>query len=250
MADRMFDVSAFAYAHRGLWGGNRVPENSLAAFHSAREHGVGMELDVRLSADGVVHVFHDFTLERMCGLPAQFDSLTAEQLSKAFLPNGFPVPTLEDALDVAGEAPVLIELKVDGPAELAEKVARAVDGRAGRLAVMSFDEATVAQLCQLVTDRPVGLLVPAELLIGADGVRAKAAMARSMGCDYIAPHLSSLALAEEAGGSLPMAAWTLRDPVDLESARRHSAAPIFEGFDAALVREIAGGLAMPPQTPV
>lgn len=250
MADRMFDVSAFAYAHRGLWGGNRVPENSLAAFHSAREHGVGIELDVRLSADGVVHVFHDLTLERMCGQPARFDSLTTAQLAKTFLPNGFPVPTLEDVLDVVGEAPVLIELKVDGPTELAESVARVIDAREGQLAVMSFDEATVAQLCQLVTDRPVGLLIPAELLIGPDGVRAKAATARSLGCDYIAPHLSSLALAEEAGGGLPLATWTLRDPIDLESARRHSAAPIFEGFDASLAREMAGGLAKPPQRPI
>jgi glycerophosphoryl diester phosphodiesterase len=246
MADRMFDVAGFAYAHRGLWGGSRVPENSLAAFHSAREHGLGVELDVRLSSDGVVHVFHDPMLDRMCGAPGAFDSLTAAQLAKTYLPNGFSVPTLEAALAVMGDRPVLIELKIEGPTELAGRVAELIQGHSGRLAVMSFDEATVASLCQLVTDRPVGLLIPPEVLMGADNVRAKATRARAMGCDYLAPHFSSLAIAEEAGGGLPMATWTLREPVQLEIARRHSAAPIFEGFDPSL----ATGLAKPAQTPI
>jgi glycerophosphoryl diester phosphodiesterase len=242
MGDRLFDVSAFAYAHRGLWGG-RVPENSLAAFHSAQAHGLGVELDVRLSADGVVHVFHDPILDRMCGLPSAFDNLTAEQLAKTFLPNGFPVPTLEAVLAVMGECPVLIELKIEGPSELAEQVAGLIAEQPGRLAVMSFDEATVAMLCELVTDRPVGLLIPPEMLTGAESVRAKAARGRAMGCDYLAPHFSSLATVEEAGG---LATWTLREPLQLEIARRHSAAPIFEGFDPSLVID----LAKPPQTPI
>jgi glycerophosphoryl diester phosphodiesterase len=242
----MFDVSAFAYAHRGLWGGSRVPENSLAAFHSAREHGLGVELDVRLSSDGVVHVFHDPTLDRMCGLPEGFDRLTAEQLARTFLPNGFPVPTLEAALAVMGDRPVLIELKIEGPTELAGRVAQVIAGHSGQLAVMSFDEATVASLCQLVTDRPVGLLIPPEVVIGADNVRAQAARGRAMGCDYLAPHFSSLAMTEEAGGGLPLATWTLREPAQLEIARRHSAAPIFEGVEPLLV----AGLAMPSQTQI
>ena len=48
------------YAHRGLWGGD-VPENSLAAFKRAAERGLAIELDVQLSRDGVVMVFHDYT---------------------------------------------------------------------------------------------------------------------------------------------------------------------------------------------
>ena len=46
------------YAHRGLHG-NGVPENSLAAFSAAADAGYGIELDVQLSRDGVVMVFHD-----------------------------------------------------------------------------------------------------------------------------------------------------------------------------------------------
>jgi len=239
--DRFFDVSAFAYAHRGLWGGD-IPENSLAAFQSARENGVGVELDVRLSADGVVHVFHDPTLDRMCGLAAAFNTLTSEQLAGTFLPNGSPAPTLAVVLGVMGDLPVLIELKIEGPTDLAERVAGVIADHSGRMTVMSFDEPTVARLCQLVTDRPVGLLVGPAPVLGAEEVRMKAQRARAMGCDYLAPHFSSLAVAEETAGGLPLVTWTIREPEGLELARKHSAAPIFEGFSAALAK--------PSQTPI
>jgi glycerophosphoryl diester phosphodiesterase len=239
--DRVFDVSAFAYAHRGLWGG-RVPENSLAAFHAARDNGVGVELDVRLSADGVVHVFHDPVLDRMCGVSGAFGSLTVDQLARTFLPNGFPVPTLEAVLDVMGVLPVLIELKIEGPTDLADRVATLVRDRPGRMAVMSFDEPTVARLCQLVADRSVGLLIGPEPVLGAEEIRAKAARGRALGCDYLAPHFTSLPIAEEAAGGLPLVTWTIREPEALELARKHGAAPIFEGFSAALAK--------PSQTPI
>lgn len=240
MSEKFFDVSAFAYAHRGLWGG-RVPENSLAAFHSARQNGVGVELDVRLSEDGVPHVFHDPTLDRMCGNPAALDSLSAKEIESAFLPNGFPIPTLEAVLAVMGELPVLIELKVEGPTDLTERVAALIANHPGRMTVMSFDEPAVARLCQLVRDRPVGLLIGPSIL-GDAAIRLKAERARAMGCDYLAPHVTSLEIADKASGGLPLVTWTIRDPAELEIARKHGAAPIFEGFSAALAK--------PQQTPI
>ena len=45
------------FAHRGLWNAQN-PENSLAAFALAIKHGYGIELDVHLSSDGEVMVFH------------------------------------------------------------------------------------------------------------------------------------------------------------------------------------------------
>ena len=52
------------YAHRGLHNGKDAPENSLAAFERACRAGYGIELDVQLSRDGKVMVFHDYTLVR------------------------------------------------------------------------------------------------------------------------------------------------------------------------------------------
>ena len=57
------------YAHRGLHNlSEGVPENSMAAFRRAAEHGYGIELDVQLTRDGQVIVAHDYDLKRICGI--------------------------------------------------------------------------------------------------------------------------------------------------------------------------------------
>ena len=71
------------FAHRGLHSSDsRVPENSLPAFLRAKEAGYGVELDVQLTADKQVVVFHDDDLKRMCGLDRRVDELTYEERCK------------------------------------------------------------------------------------------------------------------------------------------------------------------------
>ncbi len=236
MTERFFDVSGFAYAHRGLWGGS-VPENSIQAFEAAREARVGVELDVRLTIDGLPVVFHDPTFERMCGDPRRLDEIEALDLVGLSLPDGSHIPPLSEVLDLMGDLPVLIELKIDRPGgDLAERVAALVARHPGRMTAMSFDENTVARLCQLVTDRPVGLLIDTEQKIGIDNVRSKAGKARAMGCDYLAPHHTSLGTAALASGGLPLVTWTVRTASELALARNHGAAAIFEGFSPDLAK--------------
>ena len=102
-------------AHRGLHDANRqVPENSLAAFLLAIEHGFAIECDIRLSRDGVPMVFHDATLERLCQRKEALRDLTAEQLTLAPLAGtAETIPTLGDMLRlVNGQVPLLIEVTV------------------------------------------------------------------------------------------------------------------------------------------
>ena len=68
-------------AHRGASA--HAPENTLASFRKAVEVGAdGIELDVRLSKDGVPVVIHDATLTRTGGINNRVADLTAEQLSR------------------------------------------------------------------------------------------------------------------------------------------------------------------------
>ena len=69
------------YAHRGLHG-RGVPENSLKAFELACEAGKGIELDVQLSRDGEVMVFHDYNLKRMTGRDSLLSDMDAEELKQ------------------------------------------------------------------------------------------------------------------------------------------------------------------------
>jgi len=245
MSDRFFDVADFAYAHRGLWDA-ATPENSIAAFQAAAAAGVGVELDVRLSFDGRPVVFHDASLQRMCNHRERIERVAITDLLLWPLPDGSAIPTLEAVLNVMAGLPVLIEIKVDGDAgQIADRVAEVIAGREGPLAVMSFDEPTVARLCRLVTDRPVGLLCIAENL-AEEGLIAKAATARALGCDYIAPHHSVLGPVASGSGGLPLVTWTIRTQEELQLANDYGAAPIFEGFTASQL----AALALSPRTPI
>ena len=74
----------------------------MAAFLRAEKLGAqAMELDVRLSRDGVPMVFHDPTLERMTGLTGRLADHTAAELGRMQVGLTIGVPTLRDVLEAA-----------------------------------------------------------------------------------------------------------------------------------------------------
>lgn len=104
------------YAHRGLFDNSSyAPENSLAAFEKAVKAGYGIEWDVQLSKDDVPVIFHDASLERMCGVKGKVWEYTLEELKRFHLANSEEkIPTLQEALDlVDGQVPLIIEYKLD-----------------------------------------------------------------------------------------------------------------------------------------
>jgi glycerophosphoryl diester phosphodiesterase len=108
------DLSAFGnqFAHRGLWD-EKSPENSLSAIKKAVDAGYGIEFDIHLTRDGRVVVFHDDTLERMCGVQGRIEDMTYEQLSAfRLLQSDERIPLLTELLEVVdGQVPLLVELK-------------------------------------------------------------------------------------------------------------------------------------------
>ncbi|MBR7132976.1 MAG: glycerophosphodiester phosphodiesterase [Clostridia bacterium] len=99
-------------AHRGLHS-EQVAENSLSAFALAAASGYAIELDIRLTADGEVVVFHDGDLKRMCGEAENVSSLTLSELKEYRLKTtDEKIPTLRECLSVAEKrVPLLIEFK-------------------------------------------------------------------------------------------------------------------------------------------
>lgn len=117
-ADRTPFMGHRFYAHRGLFDNESdAPENSLAAFKKAMEAGYGMELDVQLSKDDKLVVFHDATLKRMCGVEGNVWDYTLEELQQLRLVGSAEtIPTFEDVLKlVDGKVPLIIEYKLDRP---------------------------------------------------------------------------------------------------------------------------------------
>ena len=129
------------YAHRGLWN-EEIPENSLAAFARAAEAGFAIELDVQLSRDGVVMVFHDYTLTRMCGESVRLSELTAAELqAKRLKGSDEHIPTFAEVLAVVdGRVPLLVELKGESAnTAVCAPVAALLDTYRGAYVVESFN---------------------------------------------------------------------------------------------------------------
>lgn len=104
------------YAHRGLHdNAGDAPENSMRAFERAVEAGYGIELDVQLTRDKVPVVFHDFSLQRVCGAEGKVIDYTYEELCRFRLCNSQEkIPRFEDFLKmVDGRVPLIVELKID-----------------------------------------------------------------------------------------------------------------------------------------
>ena len=102
------------HAHRGLHSEDKtVPENSLPAFRAAVEAGYGMELDIQLSKDGQVMVFHDDTLDRVCGVHGRVDAFTFDELRQMHLcGTQETLPLLTEVFEVVqGRQPMIIELR-------------------------------------------------------------------------------------------------------------------------------------------
>ncbi len=136
------------FAHRGLHRADRsVPENSLEAFRLAGEAGYGAELDVQLSKDGQVVVFHDDTLDRVCSVHGRVDAFTYEELRQMSLCGTEQhIPLFSRVLEVfGGRGPLIVELKT-GPRnrELCEKTLALLEGYRGAVCIESFDPRIVA----------------------------------------------------------------------------------------------------------
>lgn len=216
-------------AHRGLWAPKGAPENSLAAFEAAVDAGYAIELDVRLSSDGVPVVFHDGGLERMIGRQGRLADHTAAELSAMRLRDTRePIPRLDQVLSlVDGRAMLHIEIKSrpgqEGP--LDQAVAALVEGYTGPFAIIGFNPYSHAWWA---AHRP-------EVLRGLD-CHVAADLAPHV--EIARPHFLALsrdilatpeaAKAREAG--FAVTAWTIRSEAEAAEAAPHADNIIFEGF--------------------
>lgn len=106
------------YAHRGLFSQkDGVPENSLEAFRRAVLSGYAIELDLQLTRDKQLIVFHDETLKRMCGENFRVSDLSYQELLEYPLEGTeYRIPLFTDVLElVDGRVPLLIEIKLPYP---------------------------------------------------------------------------------------------------------------------------------------
>ncbi len=116
-------------AHRGYSGA--APENTLDAFAKAADIGADMiELDVQMTADGELVVFHDSDLKRITGVDGAVSEWTLADIKTLDAGNGERIPTLDEVIELISptELGIYLELKDIGESDtFVQKVVETVN---------------------------------------------------------------------------------------------------------------------------
>jgi glycerophosphoryl diester phosphodiesterase len=229
--DHRFPEDAFPLivAHRGA--PSTHPENTLPSFEAAIGLGARIvELDVRVSADGVPVVMHDPTVDRTTDGSGAVCDLTGAELARL---NGgtadtpAAVPTLADVLDLAsGRVAVALELKnlpgepgYDPRREAGAEAAHAELVRTtfrGAVLVIAFNPSSIAASRAIAPEVPTGFLTTQIV-----DPREALAYAVTAGHELVLPGTKALEAVGEAfvgeahAAGLLVGTWTADEPEEV-----------------------------------
>lgn len=226
------------YAHRGLHNDHRA-ENSMSAFKAALDAGYGIELDIRLSKDGKLVVFHDDTLNRVCGREGKVIDFTAEELA-TFKLSGTEdgIPLFSDVLAIVdGKVPLLVEIKEDpGVSAVSLAACEILKNYRGEFIIESFNPLSLRTVKENYPEIPRGILSqryyeyeqfrkPLFFLLQSLLLNF---LCRPAFIAYDHRHAKSFALRFIRGFfDVPTLAWTVRSPEEEAVARKN-------GFDGII----------------
>ncbi len=141
MVSSLSYASPKIFAHRG--GGKEFPENTIKAFKNSLENGAdGIELDVQLSKDKVIMLYHPADLSiwtEAKGIIADYNSEELKKLDAAYnfdpeadksfpLRNqGYKIATLAEAIDELSNQEIIVDLKSLPANELIDAIIKLVD---------------------------------------------------------------------------------------------------------------------------
>lgn len=155
------ELTGLKIAHRGIFDNLQVPENSLLAFQKARDLQLPIELDVQLTKDNVLVVFHDVNLKRMCGISGYLEDYTWEQLRKlTLLKTPEHIPSLQEVL-LAIRGRVLIDIEIKQTKDyqlLCRLLLQQLKTYSGNVILKSF-QPSIVRFLKKKTKIPVGLLL-------------------------------------------------------------------------------------------
>ena len=134
-------------AHRGLHDKSKgVIENSISAFNEAIKYHYPIEMDVQLTKDSEVIVFHDTNLMRLTGLNQEISNSNLNDLIKIKLLNSNDcIPSFAEALHaVNSRVPIIVELKDSKKQNiLEERIVELTRGYPGDFSILSFNFKTI-----------------------------------------------------------------------------------------------------------
>jgi len=238
-------LTARPVAHRGLHG-NGLIENTLGAARAAVEANYAIEVDLQLTADNEVVVFHDDTLDRLTDAAGPVASRTLAELKQITIRGSEErIPTLQELLaTVGGRTPLVLELKSswDGDDRLTARTADILEGYGGPAVCMSFDPQVLVALRKYAPSLPRGIVAeryydhPDWAPLGAIrkfqlGNLLHFNRTRPQFVAYYVRDLPALApLVARYLFGVRLLTWTVRTEAEQQKAKRWANQMIFEGF--------------------
>lgn len=133
----MFNKS-YIIAHRGIHDNQKIYENSLEAFSLAINQKLIIELDIRLTKDNQIIVFHDPNTKRLTKQDKIVEESTYQELNEQKVMH---IPLFKEVLSlVKGKAPILIEIKPTNNIEkLTTELMKLLTNYQGEYAIQSFN---------------------------------------------------------------------------------------------------------------
>lgn len=243
-------LTARPIAHRGLHDIRQgVLENTLGAAARAVAKGYNIEVDLTLSSDEEVVVFHDDTLDRLSGETGRVDARTMAELRAIPLKGTTDrIPTLDDLLAlVDGRVGLCLELKSEFPVKpddrLVERVAAKLAAYRGPVVTKSFDPEVLAAANRIMPAIPHGIVADSATDVDyyARFTRIERfALRHLLHAPRTKPKFVSYGIKDlPAPGpwiarrvfGLPVISWTVRSPEARRSVLRWVDQIVFEGFD-------------------
>lgn len=149
-------------AHRGVFDNKTIPENSIKAYKLALDKNLTIELDIHLTKDNELVVFHDDNLKRMTGVDSIIESFTLNEIKKLkLLETNETIPTLDEVLKLVRSKVLLdIEIKVNkGVKKIVKKLLETLDTYNGKVIIKSFNPLAVKEVKNNTNKYLVGLLI-------------------------------------------------------------------------------------------
>ena len=187
-----------AFAHRG--GAIEHLENSMPAFEACVRMGYRyLETDVRVTADGVLVVFHDGTLERTTDRTGRIERLPWSEVARARIGGREPIVRLEDLLGAWPDVRFNLDIKAAGVLAPLVRTVRRLQV-ADRLCLASFSDARLAAARRVFGSGVCTSLGPrgvAALRLSSYSPRAAGLVRMTAGCAQVPLHLGGRALVDE-----------------------------------------------------
>lgn len=233
-------LSRSLIAHRGYHNNKKgIPENSVLAFKKAIDNNYLIELDVRLTKDQKLVVFHDDNLKRVCGVNKRVKDLTYIELLKYNLfDTTLKVPLFSDVIKlVNGKVPILIETKYHNRYGVLEKILiNELSNYKGLYAIQSFYPMSLLWLKRNTKDIPIGLL---SSNFKNDLNRLKSIIGKTLildlffKTDFISYDVKGLPnnYLSYKRNKKKIVIWTIKNKKDYDLARQYTDSLICENFD-------------------